>query len=74
MGDAIIVRPTAEDIMRQALRELAMWPPSAKGMDPASRAAMFRAELERRRERARKALADVARMPLPAPPQEVSDG
>lgn len=57
MSDAThIVRATPEEIMREALLDLVAWPPNAKGMDPASRAALFRAELERRRERARRAL------------------
>lgn len=56
-----IVRPSAADVMREALRELETSEPSAKGMDPASRAALYRAELERRRLRARRALDDAAR-------------
>ena len=72
MGDPVIVRATPEEIMRQALRDLAAHPPSAKGMDPASRASMFRAELERRQMRARRALDEAAT--LPPPPKETSDG
>lgn len=54
------VKPAPEDIMREALRDLGRHLPSARGMDPASRANMYRNELERRRGVARQALSDAA--------------
>ncbi len=63
MGDTFVVKATPADIMREALRDLTRHLPSAKGMDPASRATLFRAELERRQARAKQALDDAAQAP-----------
>ena len=50
-------------VYREALLELLAHVPSARGMDPASRASMYRAELERRRMRASRALDDAVGLP-----------
>jgi hypothetical protein len=48
MPDTIIVKPTREELMRQALGRLSAPVPSTKGMDPRTRADRLHAELERR--------------------------
>lgn len=52
----IIAPPDYDALLHQALIQLSAPPPSAKGMDPVTRANMLRREIERRADIAKKAL------------------
>lgn len=48
MTDPVIMRPSREQLLEQALLRLTGHIPSTKGMDPKTRAQRLHAELERR--------------------------